>query len=166
MRSLLASGAPRVPFMFFDLETTGLSGGAGTHAFLVGCAWFDADGAFVIEQHLMTDFAGERGMLTFVAEDLAQAGALVTFNGKSFDAPVIETRYLFHRLSSPCSQVPHVDVLHPARRFWGGDPMLGCSLIALEQQLLGAQPSWRCSRLRDSGALFPVHPHRRCAAAR
>jgi len=87
----------------------------------------------------MTDFAAERGMLTFVAEDLAQAGALVTFNGKSFDAPVIETRYLFHRLSSPCSQIPHVDVLHPARRFWGGDPTLGCSLIALEQQLLGAQ---------------------------
>ena len=137
--SLLASGAPRVPFMFFDLETTGLSGGAGTHAFLVGCARFDADGAFVIEQHLMTDYAGELGMLTFVAEDLARAGALVTFNGKSFDAPVIETRYLFHRLSSPCSQVPHVDVLHPARRFWGGDPMLGCSLIALERQLLGAQ---------------------------
>jgi hypothetical protein len=52
---------------------------------------------------------------------------------------VLETRYLFHRLSSPCSQVPHVDVLHPARRFWGGDPMLGCSLIALERQLLGAQ---------------------------
>jgi len=137
--SLLANGAPRVPFMFFDLETTGLSGGAGTHAFLVGCAWFDADGAFVIEQHLMTDYAAERGMLTFVAEDLARAGALVTFNGKSFDAPVIETRYLFHRLSSPCSQIPHVDVLHPARRFWGGDPLLGCSLIALERQLLGAQ---------------------------
>jgi uncharacterized protein len=137
--ALLAAGAPRVPFLFFDLETTGLSGGAGTHAFLVGCAWFDEDGAFVVEQHLMTDYAAERGMLTVVARDLARAGALVTFNGKSFDAPVIETRYLFHRLTSPCAQIPHVDVLHPARRLWGGDTELGCSLIALEQQLLGAR---------------------------
>ena len=137
--TLLAAGVPRVPFVFFDLETTGLSGGAGTHAFLVGCAWFDAEGSFVVEQHLMTDYAAERGMLTVVAADLARAGALVTFNGKSFDAPVIETRYLFHRLTSPCTQIPHVDVLHPARRFWGGHAELGCSLIALEQQLLGAR---------------------------
>ena len=137
--SLLATGTPRVPFVFFDLETTGLSGGAGTHAFLVGCAWFDDSGAFVVEQHLMTDYASERGMLTFVAQELATAGALVTFNGKSFDAPVIETRYLFHRLTSPCTPIPHVDVLHPARRFWGGDPALGCSLMALEQQLLGVR---------------------------
>jgi len=137
--SLLATGTPRGPFVFFDLETTGLSGGAGTHAFLVGCAWFDDSGAFVVEQHLMTDYASERGMLTFVAQDLATAGALVTFNGKSFDAPVIETRYLYHRLTSPCTPIPHVDVLHPARRFWGGDPALGCSLMALEQQLLGVR---------------------------
>lgn len=135
---LVATGTPQVPFVFFDLETTGLSGGAGTHAFLVGCASFDADGAFVVEQHLMTDYAVERSMLTCVAEDLSKAGALVTFNGKSFDAPVIETRYLFHRLTSPCTQLPHLDLLHPARRFWGGDEVLGCSLIALEQQLLGA----------------------------
>jgi len=135
--SLLCVGVPRVPFVFFDLETTGLSGGAGTHAFLVGCGWFDDDGAFVTEQHLMTDYASERGMLTLVAADLARAGALVTFNGKSFDAPVIETRYLFHRLTSPCLELPHVDVLHPARRFWGGQPDLGCSLVALERQLLG-----------------------------
>ena len=137
--ALLSTGVPRVPFVFFDLETTGLSGGAGTHAFLVGCAWFDEDGAFVVEQHLMTDYAAERGMLTHVAQDLARAGALVTFNGKSFDAPLIETRYLFHRLPSPCTQIPHVDVLHPARRFWGGDAELGCSLGALEQALLGVR---------------------------
>jgi uncharacterized protein YprB with RNaseH-like and TPR domain len=137
--SLLATGQPQVPFVFFDLETTGLSGGAGTHAFLVGCAWFESDGAFVVEQHLMTDYGSERGMLAMVAGDLAKAGALVTFNGKSFDAPVIETRYLFHRLTSPCVQIPHLDVLHPARRFWGGDQALGCSLVALEQQLLGTR---------------------------
>ncbi|HUR32996.1 MAG TPA: ribonuclease H-like domain-containing protein [Vicinamibacterales bacterium] len=136
---LLCGGPAGVPFVFFDLETTGLSGGAGTHAFLVGCAWFEASGAFVVEQHLMTDYGGERSMLNHVAVDLAKAGALVTFNGKSFDAPVIDTRYLFHRLAPPCVHLPHLDVLHPARRFWGGEPALGCSLIALEQQLLGAQ---------------------------
>jgi uncharacterized protein YprB with RNaseH-like and TPR domain len=136
--TLLAAGSARVPFVFFDLETTGLNGGAGTHAFLVGCAWVDADGAFVTVQHLMTDFARERGMLAMVHGVQSRAGALVTFNGKSFDAPVLETRYLFHRLSSPCPQLPHVDVLHPARRFWGGHAETGCSLIALERHLLGA----------------------------
>jgi uncharacterized protein YprB with RNaseH-like and TPR domain len=137
--ALLAAGTPRVPFVFFDLETTGLSGGAGTHAFLVGCGWFDDEGAFVVEQHLMVDFAAERGMLSLVHDVLSRAGAMVTFNGKSFDAPVIETRYLFHRLSSPCAQLPHLDVLHPARRFWGGHNDEGCSLITLERHLLGAR---------------------------
>src|SRR5205807_9036442 len=91
----------RPPFVFFDLETTGLSGGAGTHAFLVGCGWFEAEGAFVTRQFLMTRYADERPMLERVGRDLSRAGALVTFNGKSFDAPLLETRYLFHRLSWP-----------------------------------------------------------------
>ncbi len=133
-----ATGA-RLPFMFFDLETTGLSGGAGTYAFLVGCGGFDEDGTFVTEQHLMLDFAGERSMLGLVAEDLSRAGALVTFNGKSFDAPVVETRYLFHRETSPCSALPHFDVLHPARRFWGPASEVGCSLATLETQVLGVR---------------------------
>jgi uncharacterized protein len=81
--------------------------------------------------------ADEQPMLHAVAGDLGRAGALVSFNGKSFDAPVLETRYLFHRLESIASQQPHIDVLHPARRFWKDDE---CSLGALEQQVLGA---WR-----------------------
>ena len=76
-------------------------------------------------------------MLAAVAGDLGRAGALVSFNGKSFDAPVLETRYLFHRLDWFASGQPHLDVLHPARRFWKEDE---CSLMALEQQVLGA---WR-----------------------
>jgi uncharacterized protein len=129
--------AARPPFVFFDLETTGLSGGAGTHAFLVGSGWFDGDGGFTTRQHLLVRHADEHAMLHAVADDLARAGALVSFNGKSFDAPVLETRYLFHRLESVASQQPHIDVLHPARRFWKDDE---CSLGALEQQVLGA---WR-----------------------
>lgn len=129
-----AGGAPaRPPFVFLDLETTGLSGGAGTQAFLVGCAWFDDD-RFVTKQFLMTRYADERPMLEAVASECARAGALVTFNGKSFDAPVLETRYLFHRLEWFGADVPHVDVLHPARQFWKRDE---CSLVSLEQRLVG-----------------------------
>jgi uncharacterized protein len=122
---LFARGAPaRSPFVFFDLETTGLSGGAGTHAFLVGCGWFD-DGAFVTKQFVLTRYADERRLLETVSVELARAGALVSFNGKSFDAPVLETRYLFHRLEWAGGRLPHVDVLHPARQFWGrGRPVL------------------------------------------
>ena len=137
----LVSREARAPFVFFDLETTGLSGGAGTHAFLVGCGWFDEDGGFVTEQHLMVDYASERAMLRVVADDLARTATLVTFNGKSFDAPVLETRYLFHRLESPCARLPHVDLLHPARRFWASTNGEGCSLAALERRLLGARRS-------------------------
>src|SRR6266545_4832241 len=88
--ALFAGGAQaRPPFVFFDLETTGLSGGAGTYAFLVGCGRFGTDGAFVTRQFVMTRYADERPLLEAVAGELAGAGALVSFNGKSFDAPVL-----------------------------------------------------------------------------
>ena len=116
---LFTGGVPaRPPFVFFDLETTGLSGGAGTLAFLVGCAWFETDGSFVTRQFLLTRHADERTLLEAVAAELARAGALVSFNGKSFDAPLLEGRYLFHRLAWRGRELPHVDLLHPARRFW------------------------------------------------
>ncbi len=145
--ALLAGGAARSPLVFFDLETTGLSGGAGTLAFLVGCGWFDDQGGFVTEQHLLVEPAAERPMLHAVAERLGLAGALVSFNGKSFDAPLLDSRYSFHRLDPVCTAVPHIDVLHPARRFWGardGGQVLGpspCSLVVLERQVLGARRS-------------------------
>ena len=88
----------------------------------------------------MPRYADERSMLTTVAGELERAGALVSFNGKSFDAPVLETRYLFHRLAWAGAGRPHVDVLHPARLFWGDSPA-GCSLGALEQDVLGARRS-------------------------
>ena len=139
--------------MFFDLETTGLSGGAGTLAFLVGCAWFERDGAFVTRQFLLARHADERPLLKAVAAELARAGALVSFNGKSFDAPLLEGRYLFHRLGWRGREMPHVDVLHPARRFWKPRAAAltityfdvdiqdheGCSLQSLERQIVGAR---------------------------
>jgi uncharacterized protein YprB with RNaseH-like and TPR domain len=157
---LFAGGAiAQPPFIFFDLETTGLSGGAGTLAFLVGCGWFDGDGSFATRQFLLARHADERMLLEAVADELARAGALVSFNGKSFDAPLLEGRYLFHRIAWRGRQLAHVDVLHPARRFWkprdGGSkgsrydsgpqafyparPDSGCSLQALERQIVGAR---------------------------
>jgi len=131
---LFAGDGARPPFLFFDLETTGLSGGAGTQAFLVGCGWFADDGAFATRQFLLTRPADERALLETVRAELARAGALVSFNGKSFDAPLLETRYAFHRVQWDRDRLPHLDVLHPARRFWTGDD---CSLGALEARLLG-----------------------------
>jgi uncharacterized protein YprB with RNaseH-like and TPR domain len=147
--SMLNGGGPvGRPLLFFDIETTGLNGGAGTFAFLVGCGWFDPDGSFVTRQYLLADLCQERPMLEAIAADVEGAGALVSFNGKSFDAPVLETRYLFHRLAWTGASLPHIDALHAARRFWGaplaeeaGNPHFGgrsCSLTALEQHVLGA----------------------------
>ena len=140
---LLANGAAaRPPFVFFDLETTGLSGGAGTYAFLVGCGWFDEAGGFVTRQHVLIRTADERPMLQAVADEIGRAGTLVSFNGKSFDAPLLESRFLYHRLPWDGGRLPHVDVLHPARRFWRTQTVLGepipCSLGSLERQVLGA----------------------------
>ena len=138
---VMGGAAGRSPFFFFDLETTGLSGGAGTCAFLIGCGAFDEDGGFVTRQFMQLGHADERPLLQIVGAELAQAGALVTFNGKSFDVPLIEMRHLFHRLEWTGGDLPHLDVLHPARRFWsdGGAGETSCSLQALENQVLGAR---------------------------
>jgi uncharacterized protein len=82
----------------------------------------------------MTRYADERAMLRTVIREGESAGALVSFNGRSFDAPVLETRYLFHRLEPFIGDLPHIDVLHPARQFWKRED---CSLLALERELLG-----------------------------
>jgi uncharacterized protein YprB with RNaseH-like and TPR domain len=134
--------------IFIDLETTGLSGGAGTVAFLVGCGYFDL-GAFQVRQFLLTSFAAERALLAAVADFFDGADLIVTYNGKTFDVPVMETRWLFHRLQMPLGEVPHFDMLHPARRLWKTRAALrqaqdtapgtaedsGCRLTTLERTL-------------------------------
>ena len=87
-------------------------GGAGTYAFLVGCGWFEG-GTFRVRQFLMSSVTGERGLLRALAELGRAAGTVVSYNGKSFDLPLIDTRFLFHRLPSPFEGMPHVDMLHP-----------------------------------------------------
>ena len=112
-----AGGDPTSRTIFVDLETTGLSGGAGTVAFLVGCGWFDM-GAFQVRQFLLTSYAAERALLDAVASCFDAASLLVTYNGKTFDVPVMETRWMFHRMRMPLESVRHFDMLHPARRLW------------------------------------------------
>ena len=122
--------------LFIDLETTGLAGGAGTYAFLVGCAWYQG-GTLRVRQFFLTNFAAERVLLEAVAEVADACGTLVTYNGKSFDLPLIETRFLLHRLETPFAGIPHVDMLHPARRLWRDEVEEGCRLSALEQTQCG-----------------------------
>jgi uncharacterized protein YprB with RNaseH-like and TPR domain len=141
---VLARAACRNRLLFVDLETTGLMGGAGTYAFLVGCAWFDG-GSFRVRQYLMSNPMVERSMLGAIAELASESGTVVTYNGKTFDLPLIETRYLFHRLDTPFAGLPHVDMLHPARRLWRGHTAgaeegmadAGCRLQTLERTLCG-----------------------------
>ena len=136
---LIAAGAHAEPYVFLDLETTGLGGGAGNTAFLIGMGWFDADDAFVTRQYLLPRTGDERTMLDALQERLSTAGTLVSFNGKSFDVPMLETRHAFHRMDWPATggRIPHLDALHPARRFWG-ETGARCSLDMLERGVLGA----------------------------
>ena len=126
--------------IFIDLETTGLSGGAGMVAFLVGCGFFDL-GAFQVRQFLLTSYSAERALLWAVADFFEDVDLIVTYNGKTFDVPVMETRWLFHRLRMPLDSVPHFDVLHPARRLWRSRTNAvesddgGCRLSTLERTL-------------------------------
>ena len=163
--------------LFVDLETTGLSGGAGTVAFLVGVGWFDM-GAFQVRQFLLTSHASERALLCAVAECFEAAALLVTYNGKTFDVPVMETRWLFHRMPMPLESVRHFDMLHPARRLWrrredGADVEGGCRLGTLERVLcevtrVGDVPGmeiparyFRFLRSGDARPLEPVLEHNR-----
>jgi hypothetical protein len=126
--------------VFLDLETTGLAGGAGTYAFLVGLAWFDG-AAFRTHQFFLSSYAAERALLVAVAAAAAGAAALVTFNGKSFDLPVMETRFVLQRMPTPFATLPHVDMLHAARRLWRTEDEEqmsgGCRLTTLEETLCG-----------------------------
>jgi uncharacterized protein YprB with RNaseH-like and TPR domain len=121
--------------LFIDLETTGLAGGAGSYAFLVGCGWFSR-GRFHVRQFLLSSFVSERALLEALRELAGTLDAVVTYNGKSFDLPLIETRYALNRLTTPFAAMPHVDMLHHARRLWHGHDE-GHRLSSLESSLLG-----------------------------
>jgi hypothetical protein len=104
-------------WLFLDTETTGLAGGSGTYAFLVGIAWWDG-GGLEIEQFFMREYSEERALLLALRERIAEHPVVVTFNGKSFDWPLLETRYRMSRKIPVPTPRAHLDFLHPARNLW------------------------------------------------
>jgi len=120
---------------FLDTETTGLAGGSGTCAFLVGVGRITAEG-FRLKQYFMRDFEDEASMLTALAADLEDAETLVTYNGKAFDVPLLETRYRMKRARTPFTWMGHLDLLFGARRLWRLR-LESCKLTQLESQVLG-----------------------------
>jgi len=121
--------------LFLDTETTGLSGGTGTMAFLIGLGWFE-DGAFHIRQIFARDFSEERAALFYLTEIAAQKNFLVTFNGKAFDVNLLSTRFIMNRLKSDLVNLPHLDLLHPSRRILG-HRLENSRLGTLEVEVLG-----------------------------
>ncbi|MEZ5980367.1 MAG: ribonuclease H-like domain-containing protein [Planctomycetota bacterium] len=105
--------------LFLDIEATGLSGGSGTYPFLVALGSFE-DGAFVVRQHFMASPDEERALLESVAASIREAGAMVTFFGKSYDRHRLEDKMRHHRVAPPFDDVLHLDLFHPLKRLYGG----------------------------------------------
>src|SRR6266851_4139029 len=140
-------------WLFLDTETTGLAGGTGTYAFLIGLAWWDA-GGLQVEQFFMRDFAEEHSLLQEFSQRVAERPVLVTFNGKSFDWPLLENRFTMTRSIAVPKLAAHLDLLHPARALW--KLRLGSvRLVELERHVLDA-PRLGWHREDDvSSALIP-----------
>lgn len=120
--------------LFFDTETTGLVGGAGTLVFVLGMGWFEGD-RFVTERYFLPEPGMERGMLHRFCERLGASTLLVSFNGKSFDLPLMRARLIMNRIPLP-EVPPHLDLLHCARRIFRGR-LPSSQLSVLEARVLG-----------------------------
>jgi uncharacterized protein YprB with RNaseH-like and TPR domain len=133
-------------WLFLDTETTGLAGGTGTYAVLIGLAWWES-GGLRIEQLFLRDYDDEHSVLLELADRLNQRPVLVTFNGKSFDWPLLQSRFRMTRQIEVPELVAHLDFLHPARQLWR--LQIGSTRLAdLEQTVLGNEAlAW--SRLHD-----------------
>lgn len=120
--------------LFLDTETTGLSGGVGTVAFEIGIGYFAPTG-FVVEQFLMHDYPQEGAMLDALNTLMQRFPVLCTFNGRTFDVPLLRSRFFMNRIPHPNLPQTHADVLFPARRLWKLR-LKSCTLANLERQLL------------------------------
>ena len=121
--------------IFLDTETTGLVGGTGTLVFLVGAGYFDGPDTFVVDQYFLPDPGQEAGMLAALDEFINRHSAVVTFNGRGFDVPLLETRFILSRIAPAFGERAHLDLLLPARRAWRND-LGSCSLSSLEFHML------------------------------
>lgn len=121
--------------LFFDTETTGLAGGTGTRAFMIGAArWTEA--GLCVRQWYLTAMAAERDLLAAFAETLSPGTVLASYNGRSYDAPLLAARYRLARMANPLPACDHVDLLHPVRRRYRGR-WENCRLATIERRVLG-----------------------------
>jgi len=170
---LLAPGHGVAParYAYFDIETTGLSSGAGTYVVLAGLGSFERPAptlplSFRVRQFFLADVGAERAMLAALVDELARFDGLVTYNGRSFDVPVVETRLTLARLRPPWRDGVHLDLLHAVRRLYR-HRLPGCRLAEAEGRLLRFErpddmPGWLVPRayfdyLR-AGRLAPLRP--------
>ncbi|MGI8586344.1 MAG: ribonuclease H-like domain-containing protein [Chloroflexia bacterium] len=170
-RSEAFAGVDRRRLLFFDTETTGLAGGTGTYVFLAGVGFFEDD-SFVVRQLFMPNLESERAMLFAFNELLGRSACLVSFNGRSFDWPLIESRFTMSRMRPSQSAPLHLDLLAPSRRVWK-DWLPSCALGHLEAHALrfrrrGDVPGWLIPSLYfqylrggSMDALMPVLEHNR-----
>jgi hypothetical protein len=157
--------------LFLDTETTGLAGGTGTMAFLIGVGWMEGD-HFQVRQILARDFGEEKAALTYLKDIAARKRFLITFNGKAFDINLLATRFIMNRMQSDLPGLPHLDLLHPSRRLLG-HRLENCRLATLEADILGVQregdiPGWEIPqryfdwlRKRDPRLLAGIFEHNR-----
>ncbi|NLI14953.1 MAG: hypothetical protein GX409_01570 [candidate division Zixibacteria bacterium] len=116
-----------------DTETTGLAGGTGTYAFIIGIGFWKNDD-FIVRQYLMRDFNEEPAQLYAFAEDLTDH--IITFNGKCFDIPLLNNRFKLHRFEKTITDTPHLDMLFPSRRIWKRH-LDSFKLTVIEREILG-----------------------------
>ena len=135
LESLGARTADPDRLVFFDTETSGLAGGTGTIVFTVGLARFDRE-ALRLRQLLITSFAAEAALIEAVRAFVSAGSCLVSYNGKSFDAPLVRTRARLLNMPDPLGETEHVDLLHPVRRAFRRD-WPDCRLRTAEEFALG-----------------------------
>lgn len=131
------SPVPPQRWAFLDTETTGLAGGSGTYAFLIGVGRIAADG-FRVRQFFMREYAEEKSLLSALTAHLQEFDVLITYNGKTYDQPLLETRYRMTRQKPPFGRLQHLDLLHGARRLWKLR-FANCRLTYLENRILGVE---------------------------
>ena len=158
--------------LFIDTETTGLAVGAGTFAFLIGIGFWTPEG-FIVDQFFMRDFDEEPALLEEFKSALEPFSVLVSYNGKSYDLPLLNARFITNRMRNPSASWPHIDLLHHTRALWKrrlGD----CSLGNIETEILGVHrtgdiPGWLIPRVYfefvrggNPQKILPVFYHNAC----
>jgi uncharacterized protein YprB with RNaseH-like and TPR domain len=153
--------------LFIDLETTGLSGGSGVVAFLVGLGFY-RDDKFYVAQFFLGELAEEEKMIQELGQFFSQMNfqSVVTFNGKGFDMPLLETRFILHKQPFILSELPHLDFLFPARSLWRHKHE-SCRLYHLAREVVEADRSedipsaeipWRYFEYLNTGNFDLIEP--------